>query len=322
VEHGVPAVLADDLDCRYVFGNIRRWETGRGSLERDHFDCDRLDVPDFLANSPPDSSSEIRNLWVRSENRPRLQTPNVFLYCEFEACDGYRFFEYFSGDTYVDHEKWSFGFLHYRCRNCRQKTKTYAIAVKPTSITPPTGNAEKFGEMPPFGPNTPARVITLIGGDRELYLQGRRAENHGLGIGAFAYYRRVVENQKTRIIEQIAKVAAKLGAKPETLKEFEAAAKETQFSKAIDQMKHGIPDVLLINGQHNPLTLLHTALSEGMHANTDAHCLEIAQDIRLVLTELAERISLALKQEDELTKSVSRLLKLKSEKTSTKQPAE
>lgn len=45
MEHGVPAVLADDLDCRYVFGNIRRWETGCGSLERDHFDCDRLDVP-------------------------------------------------------------------------------------------------------------------------------------------------------------------------------------------------------------------------------------------------------------------------------------
>ena len=185
---------------------------------------------------------------------------------------------------------------------------------------PPTGAATKLGETPPFGPNTPARVITLIGRDRELFLQGRRAENHAMGIGAFAYYRRVVENQKTRIIREIAKVAAKLGAKSDVLKEFEAAAKETQFSTAIEQIKHGIPDVLLIDGQHNPLTLLHSALSEGLHANTDAECLEIAQAIRVVLTELADRISQALKKEAELTTAVSRLLNRKSSNPSKPTP--
>ncbi len=132
-----------------------------------------------------------------------------------------------------------------------------------------------------------------------------------MGIGAFAYYRRVVENQKTRIIGEIAKVASKLGAKSDVLREFEAAAKETRFSAAIEQIRHGIPDVLLIDGQHNPLTLLHGALSEGLHANTDAECLEIAQAIRVVLTELADRISQALKKEVELTTAVSRLLNRK-----------
>ena len=166
----------------------------------------------------------------------------------------------------------------------------------------------KLGEDPPFGPPTPARVITLIGPDRNLFLRGRRAENQGFGIGAFAYYRRVVENQKGRIIQEIARVAGKLGASPDVLAEFEKAAAETQFSKAIDQVKSAIPQVLLIDGQHNPLTLLHTALSEGLHDHTDEECLEIAQDIRLVLTELAERASTALREEAELKKSVSRLL--------------
>ncbi len=141
-----------------------------------------------------------------------------------------------------------------------------------------------------------------------------------MGIGAFAYYRRVVENQKTRIIEQIAKVAAKLEARPDVLKDLKAAANEKQFSKAIEQIKHGIPEVLLIDGQHNPLTLLHTALSEGMHADTDKECLEIAQSIRVVLTELAERLSGALKKEEELTKAVTRLLNRKGEKTPTERP--
>src|ERR1700684_2706021 len=185
---------------------------------------------EFLATAPPDSSSEISDLWLIREQSPRLNTTEVFLYCDSEACDGPRFFEYASGDTYLDIGKWHFVFLHFSCRNCRRKGKTYACAVKTESKVPPTGAATKLGETPPFGPNTPARVITLIGRDRELFLQGRRAENHAMGIGAFAYYRRVVENQKTRIIREIAKVAAKLGAKSDVLKEFEAAAKETQFS--------------------------------------------------------------------------------------------
>lgn len=166
----------------------------------------------------------------------------------------------------------------------------------------------KLGEVPPFGPPTPARLITLIGGDRELFLKGRRAENQGLGIGSFAYYRRVVENQKGRLIREIAKVAKMLGASPQELSLFARAANETQFSKAIDDVKNAIPQSLLIYGQ-NPLSLLHSALSEGLHAQSDEKCLELAQDIRIVLTELAERISQALKDEVELKQAVSRLLK-------------
>jgi hypothetical protein len=69
-----------------------------------------------------------------------------------------------------------------------------------------------------------------------------------------------------------------------------------------------IPQTLLINGQ-NPLTLLHSALSEGLHAKSDEDCLELATSIRLVLMELAERIATALKDEAELRNAVNRLLK-------------
>jgi hypothetical protein len=167
--------------------------------------------------------------------------------------------------------------------------------------------AVKIGEFPAFGPRTPARVISMIGPDKDVFLKGRRSESQGLGIGAFAYYRRVVENQKGRIINQIESVARRLGASEDILKRFQIAASETQFSKAIDDVKDCIPQSLLIRG-HNPLTLLHTALSEGIHAQADAECLEIASSIRIVMTELAERISLALKDEAELTDAVSRLL--------------
>jgi len=64
----------------------------------------------------------------------------------------------------------------------------------------------------------------------------------------------------------------------------------------------------LING-HNPLTLLHSALSDGIHAKTDEECLELATSIRLVLIELADRIATALKDEAELRTAVTKLLK-------------
>jgi hypothetical protein len=170
-----------------------------------------------------------------------------------------------------------------------------------------SGTCYKFGELPEYGPPTAARLIKLIGPDRELFLKGRRCENQGLGIGAFVYYRRVVEGQKNRILDEIIKVSQKIGTPPEAIRQLEAAKTETQFSKALSNVKDAIPQTLLING-HNPLSLLHSALSDGLHQKTDEHCLEIAGSIRVVLAELSERLAQALKDEAELNKALGRLL--------------
>jgi hypothetical protein len=164
----------------------------------------------------------------------------------------------------------------------------------------------KLGEDPPFGPRVPPRVISLIGPDREAFLKGRRSENQGLGIGAFAYYRRVVENQKNRLLEEIIKVSRRLGAPLDQIQILEDAKKEKQFSKAMESVKNSIPKELLIKG-HNPLSLLHRAVSEGIHAMTDEECLELAGSVREVLFELAERIGEVLKEQAGLDAAVARL---------------
>ena len=87
---------------------------------------------------------------------------------------------------------------------------------------------------------------------------------------------------------------------------------ETRFSQALANVKGSIPQALLING-HNPLLLLHSALSDGLHARDDAYCLEQASSIRVVLEELSERLSQALKDEAELNKALSHLLNRKEE---------
>lgn len=273
----------------------------------------QMRFPDFLESTPPYTLEAIAGLFdeknmLTSGTRYRLSDIDIQLHCENESCQGVRFFEVIGERVWIYGEERHHRFISYVCRNCRKSLKTYALVVKHSADM--TGEATKFGELPYFGTPTPSRVITLIGPDRDLFLRGRRAENSGFGIGSFAYYRRVVENQKSHIIQEIAKASAKLGASPEMLADLRRAASETQFSKAIDGVKAGIPAALLIDG-HNPLTLLHTALSEGLHDHTDEECMEIALEIRLVLTELAERISQALKEEAALTKAVSRLMNRK-----------
>jgi hypothetical protein len=259
---------------------------------------------EFLESTPPDSPEVIEDLVEISPSGPDwLRQPEIRLHCDGELCNGIRTFFCRESRQNIDVENPKYHFLIYRCRNCLKKLKAFGLVVDVRSKS-----AQKLGENPPFGPPVPARLISLVGSDRELFLKGRRAELRGLGIGAFVYYRRVVEDKKGAIIKEIGKVAKLVGATPETLQLFAAAETETRFTSAIEAIKGAIPQALLINGQ-NPLNLLHSALSEGIHSKTDEECLELATSIRLVLIELADRIAIALKDEAGLRDAVNRLLK-------------
>jgi hypothetical protein len=165
----------------------------------------------------------------------------------------------------------------------------------------------KIGEWPSFSFLTPSRVNSLIGPDRELFFKGRRAESEGLGVGAFAYYRRIVEGQKNRLLGEIIRVAQRTNSPAEVIAKLQAAQAETQFSKAVEMVKDAVPQSLLIKG-HNPLTLLHSALSRNLHGASDEECLRVAHDIRIILFELADRLGQALKDDKELGEALSRLL--------------
>jgi len=264
---------------------------------------------EFLESSPPDVAEEVDGRSKKNQyGSDTLAVPELNLRCMSETCGGVRVFYCLDPAQHLSPNEINYKFLSYACRNCRSSAtvKTFALAVVGSSST---GEVQKLGELPPYGPHTPTRVFRLIGEEyRELFLQGRRAESKGLGIGAYAYYRRIIEHQKGRIIGEILKVAEKLGEPGEKLKALKDARDEKQFSKAIEMVKTAIPQSLLIEGGHNPLTLLHDALSEGIHERSDEECLRDAMNIRIVLVDLAERISTALKEEAELKEAVKQLL--------------
>ena len=271
-----------------------------------------LELADFLENNPPNQLVAVSDLGRQKQTqygvRSLMRFPEIQLHCDHERCNGARFFRCISDEEIRLHPKgFEFFYLTYRCSNCQENEKVFSLAAKVFEVGAPAGECYKFGELPTFGPPVSPKLIKLIGPDREEFLKGRRCENQGLGVGSFIYYRRVVENQKNRILEQILKVSEKIGTPDENLDKLKAAIHETQFSKAMDLAKPAIPESLLING-HNPISLLHSALSEGVHALSDEECLDIAGSVRVVLGELSERLSQALKDEAEVARALSHLM--------------
>jgi hypothetical protein len=244
----------------------------------------------------------------------RLTTPELDLHCEY--CDGTRAFQYTGPTLATLYSGVTFQELDYTCKNCKEGkkyVKRFCLAVVGDGKT---GPVQKIGEFPAYNPVISRKVFDLIGEDhREMFLQGRRAELRGLGIGAFAYYRRIVDDQKDRIIDRLKGVARRVGADKEVLELFENAKVEDQFTKAVKKIKDALPQVLFIDG-HNPLTILYDVLSDGIHDLTDEECLWHARTARILLVALAERMSEISRDEAKVREAIGTFLTRKQPKPS------
>lgn len=274
-----------------------------------------ISFKEFLESVPASQQREVKGGWNTEHDRVagttyRVASPTIELNCTNEICKGDRFFRLDGYQQSIGGKGWNWFFIKYICSNCRQETKTFSLAIFFDVARKGNAICYKFGELPEFGTPTPPRLLKLIDPDKEVFFKGRQCENHGLGVGAFAYYRRVVENQKNRILDKIISAAESLAAPQDMIDTLTAAKEEKQFKRALESVKDAVPPGLLINGQ-NPLTLLHSALSEGLHGKSDEECLERAHDIRLVLVELSDRLAQAVKDEKELNAAIGRMTRKK-----------
>ncbi len=271
-----------------------------------------MTLEEFLVKCPPGT---VESITIKTYLEPNYGTQRyikletIELHCN--RCKGIRFFSVngqyplLAIETTINH------FCVFSCNNCKDYNKIYALTI--SLVSDEDAVVIKVGEWPFFGPPISKYEETLVDKQKEYYMKGRRAENQGMGIGAFAYYRRVVENQKTQIIDKIIEVAENSHASKEMIGDLKKARKEIQFTKAVDAIKHGIPESLMVQS-YNPLQLLHKALSGGIHNEMDEECLKEAGIIRTVLAALAERLTTALKVDGEFSKAVSKLATSKKTK--------
>jgi len=276
----------------------------------DDFKAALLEWKDFLESTPAYVERRFENLI--SDITPKspgtawgIWSPRIQLYCEID--DGVRWCEpeanSFPCDDYITR------FFRYTCRDCGRWSKTFALILIPKlNATPKILTAMKVGEYPPFGSHLAKRLQEMLSkDDLELYRKGLRTEREGHGIGAAAYFRRVVDNQWKALVKRLRDAAEKLGTPAEKLKVFNEALAQPQFSAAVDMLKDAIPAKLLILDGRNPLTLLYRPLSVQIHELSDQQCLQQAADIRVVLNETFDNISRVLADDETLKAAVTRL---------------
>ncbi|MDP8238440.1 MAG: hypothetical protein P9X24_05080 [Candidatus Hatepunaea meridiana] len=266
---------------------------------------------DFFQRIPPGRQVQVTQAFKSlTYNRIEIKSPELQLYCD--NCKGLRFFD----GSYGTIPPIKFGeyyniFFNYFCRNCEISHKIFAVRVhvRDKEIC----HIVKLGEIPSFGPPVPNHFLTLIGDDSHLFLSGRQCENQGFGIGACAYYRRIVDQQWQKLISEILRVSKGINADKEIITTLESSLSEHKFKRAVEIVKDAIPPVLLING-HNPITFLYSSTSRGIHELTDSECLEIATSIRTVLVELSIKIKQALSNKRELIEAMNKLNSKKKSK--------
>jgi hypothetical protein len=146
--------------------------------------------------------------------------------------------------------------------------------------------AMKVGQYPPPDIRIPNDLQKRLGGYVGFFRQARISEQHGFGIGAFAYYRRIVEDTIDKLLQDIRSEFVSDEDKAEFDEQLIAVAQSRDASSKIEVVKHLVPE----EGGGNSLGLLYKAMSTAIHELSDEQCLALAAATREVFIDLHERI--------------------------------
>jgi hypothetical protein len=196
---------------------------------------------------------------------------------------------------------------YYDCTGCVKEKYFFWIDVSLEEMW-----VQKVGQLPAWSIRPDNNLSKLIPSHQHYYKRGLTCESQGYGIGAHAYYRRIVEEIIDKLLESITDLIEP-AEKEQYLRAIEETKKTRVAQEKIALVKDLLPAVLRPDGM-NPLNILHSDLSEGLHDATDEECLETAKHIREVLIFLATQIAMHRESSKTFTDSMRRLLQKRSGK--------
>lgn len=201
--------------------------------------------------------------------------------------------------------------LVYLCTHCQNFERYFFIK---TGSDQQGSWLMKVGQFPSWEAQESPNIEKLLGQHASYYKKGLICESQGYGIGAFGYYRRIVEEIIDELLSEIADLLSGVD-----LEKYETAllkTKETTVTaEKIELVKDLLPAILRPDGM-NPLAALHSALSQGLHAESDEECLELSENCREILIFLVNQVSASKQSAKSFTTSMRKLLDKKSEKNS------
>lgn len=197
--------------------------------------------------------------------------------------------------------------IEYTCQSCKLFTRQFQVYFSPNN-----DYIYKYGQYPEWEIKMDKNLEKTLGKHSSTFRKGLVCESQGYGIGAFSYYRRITEDIIDELLDSIEDLIEE-----EHKEKYKAALKQTKETRVtqekIDLVKDLLPSILKPNGM-NPLGVLHSELSEGLHAETDQACLENANHVRSILTFLINQIIQSKEAAKNFSLSMKSLLDKKSKK--------
>jgi hypothetical protein len=124
--------------------------------------------------------------------------------------------------------------------------------------------------------------------DKDNYKKALMLLSQSYGIGAFSYLRRIVENELIKIIEDLSNLDSPDSEKIKEL--LESYRGNHHMSNLIEGINEYLP-ASIKNIGNNPLKVLYSQLSGGIHSFSEQECFEKAQLIDTLLKFIIKKIN-------------------------------
>jgi hypothetical protein len=163
--------------------------------------------------------------------------------------------------------------LELECQECRNIYSFFIhIDVKNRRVM-------KYGQMPMWTPRIDNDMAKELGSSYSFYVRALRNLNESYGIGACAYFRRMIEDYINPLLQLLHDYKKEEGARPEELQKILDVKSSKNFSAKTEYAAQICPTALIVQGM-NPLKELHEQLSYNIHAGTDKEATEVAIKIQ------------------------------------------
>jgi hypothetical protein len=197
----------------------------------------------------------------------------------------------------------------YRCVSCGNRLVKYLLITEATKAanfsvgTPPRQirgisafQIMKAGQFPPWGPPKSKRLRKVLAQEGlELYQKGVACLREGRGIGAAAYFRRLIENRVDEIL-RVVDETARLDGDEEAVAKVKSARERREAADKVSIAAEAVP-ARLRPGNMNPLKTFYGILSGPLHTEPEADASKTAEMVLRAITYVFENWEASLEED-------------------------
>lgn len=177
-------------------------------------------------------------------------------------------------------------YFEFTCVSCRKQRHEYLVEQ---IVTESEIKLQKYGELPRKKLDRDKVLQKFFSDDSEYYEKSVVCLSYGFGVAAFAYMRRIVENNIDKLLDMIQEDNNSTDGNSVVISALEELKKQSPMSDKISVANKALPTYLQPDGS-NPLGRLYQILSEGVHSLSDSECLERANKIQNCLKYLISEL--------------------------------